>query len=125
MSSIKAPPVYKITRVQMLVTIALSGMAAVLGATVAAYSMLFGGLISAVPNAYFAHRVFRYRGARATTSIVKAFYAGEAIKLALISAGFALVFMYVKPLHTLAFFGGFVLVHLSGLLMLTRLKDSI
>lgn len=112
------------TLVQMLVTVILTGLAALLGTTVAAYSMLFGGLISAVPNAYFAHKVFRNRGARATTRIVRAFYAGEAIKLALMSAGFALVFIYVKPLHTTAFFGGFVLVHLSGLLMLTRLRDS-
>lgn len=107
----------------MLVTVVLTGLAGILGGTVAAYSLLFGGLISAVPNAYFAQKVFRNRGARATERIVKAFYAGEAIKLALMSAGFALVFVYVKPLNTMALFGGFVLVHLSGLLMLTRLRD--
>ncbi len=45
---------------------------------VAGYSGLCGGLIALLPNMYFAHRAFRFPGARAAQAIVRSFYAGEA-----------------------------------------------
>ncbi|MDK1397555.1 F0F1 ATP synthase subunit I, partial [Pseudomonas protegens] len=79
---------------------------------VAGYSGLCGGLIALLPNVYFAHRAFRFSGARAAQAIVRSFYAGEAGKLILTAVLFALTFAGVKPLAPLAVFGVFVLTQL-------------
>ncbi|SEK57831.1 ATP synthase protein I [Pseudomonas agarici] len=93
---------------------------------VAGYSGLCGGLIASLPNMYFAHRAFRFSGARAAQSIVRSFYAGEAGKLILTAVLFALTFAGVKPLAPIAVFGVFVLTQsvswLAPLLMKTRLS---
>ena len=81
-------------------------------------------MICAVPNAYFTVKVFRYRGARAAQKIVRAFYQGEAIKILLMCAGFALTFVYVEPLSSGALFAGFILVYLTGLLATSQLIDK-
>lgn len=73
------------------------------------YSGLLGGLIAWLPNLYFAHKAFRFTGARAAQAIVRSFYAGEAGKLILTAVLFALTFAAVKPLEALAVFGVFVL----------------
>jgi len=77
--------------------------------TVAGYSGLCGGLIAWLPNLYFAHKTFRFGGARAAQAIVRSFYAGEAGKLFLTAALFALTFAGVKPLNAAALFGVFAL----------------
>ena len=89
---------------------------------VSAYSLLTGGLISALPNAYFAIKAFRYRGARAAQKIVRELYTGEAVKLLLTGAGFALSFIFIEPLHIAALFSGFVLVHITGLVVFVRIS---
>lgn len=91
---------------------------------VSAYSLLLGGSISILPNAYFARKVFQYRGARAMTQTVQAIYMGELIKLALMGAGFALAFKYVRPLNAMALFAGFVLVHATGIAALVTLQGG-
>jgi ATP synthase protein I len=101
--------------------------AAVLYATrgaVSGYSGLCGGLIAWLPNLYFAHKAFRFSGARAAKAIVRSFYAGEAGKMILTAVLFALTFAGVKPLDALAVFGVFLLTQLvnwfAPLLMKTR-----
>jgi len=93
---------------------------------VAGYSGLCGGLIALLPNIYFAHRAFRFSGARAAQAIVRSFYAGEAGKLILTAVLFALVFAGIKPLAPLALFGVFLLTQsvswFAPLLMRTRLS---
>lgn len=93
---------------------------------VAGYSGLCGGLIAWLPNVYFAHKAFRYSGARAAQAIVRSFYAGEAGKLIFTAVLFALTFAGVKPLVPLAVFGVFMLTQLvswfAPLLMRTRLS---
>lgn len=93
---------------------------------VAGYSGLCGGLIAWLPNLYFAHKAFRFGGARAAQAIVRSFYAGEAGKLILTAALFALTFAGVKPLEALSVFGVFVLAQLvngfAPLLVRTRLS---
>jgi ATP synthase protein I len=89
------------------------------------YSGLLGGLIAWLPNLYFAHKAFRFTGARAAQAIVRSFYAGEAGKLILTAVLFALTFAAVKPLEALAVFGVFVLTQVvnwfAPLLMKIRL----
>lgn len=76
---------------------------------VAGYSALLGGLIAWLPNLYFAHKAFRFSGARAAREIVRSFYAGEAGKLILTFVLFALTFAGVKPLEAPALFGSYLL----------------
>jgi len=123
-STIKAPPIYKIIVSQFIAVglIATVGYAT-LGWT-SAYSLLLGGLICAVPNAYFTSKAFRYRGARAAQKIVRAFYVGEAVKILLMCAGFALTFKFVKPLSPTAVFSGFVVTYLIGLLVLVAVQTG-
>lgn len=98
----------------------MSSALLILSDQVSAYSLLIGGLLSALPGALFASRVFKYRGARAANKIVNELYIGQALKLVLMSAGFALSFYYVKPLDVVALFSGFILVHIIGLVVLSR-----
>jgi len=123
-STIKAPPVYKVIASQFIAAgvIATVGYAT-LGWT-SAYSLLLGGLICAIPNAYFTSKAFQYRGARAAQKIVRAFYTGEAIKLLLMCAGFALTFKYVRPLSPAELFSGFVVTYLTGLLVFVAVQSG-
>jgi ATP synthase protein I len=121
MSTIKAPPIYKIAAYQLILIVATSAALLILSGLVSAYSLLIGGLLSALPGALFASRVFRYRGARAAHKIVKELYTGQALKLVFMSAGFALSFYYVKPLNFVALFSGLILVHITGLIVLARI----
>ena len=82
---------------------------------VTAYSVLLGGLVSIVPNSYFAWKAFRYRGASNTPLIVKSFYAGETGKLIMTGVSFALVFGGVKPLNELAVIVSFIIAIVVGL----------
>ena len=80
---------------------------------IAAISGAAGALACLLPNLYFAHRAFRYSGARAAKKILRSFYAGEAIKLVLTAVMFALVFKYLRPINVAAVFGGFIAVQMA------------
>ena len=83
-------------------------------------SVVLGGVISILPNAYFAHCVFRHAGARSIEKAVRSAYQGEVVKLLMMGAGFALVFAFVEPIEVPAVFGGFLVVHAGGLLAVVR-----
>ncbi|WP_339858888.1 ATP synthase subunit I [Pseudohongiella acticola] len=121
MSTIKAPPIYKVAVIQT-VTLLLVVLVTASGNWLNAYSLLIGGLICLIPGTLFARKAFKYRGARSAELIVKELYKGEAIKLVLMGAGFALSFIYVKPLNVVALFSGFVLVHITGVLVFVRVS---
>ena len=80
---------------------------------VLAYSVLLGGLISALPGAYAALGVSR------TVHVSQAFrvIGGELGRLALTAAGFALVFSLVQPLRSEALLGTFLLLQVSYLVV--------
>ena len=125
MPTISTPPIGKISMIQVAAMLLLSGISLVVLGKVSAYSVLLGGLISIIPNAYFAAKVFSQTGARAMEKVVRNAYLGEFIKLALMGAGFALVFVLVKPLHAPGVFAGFVLVHIVWLVCLVRLQPKL
>ena len=124
MSTIKAPPIRKIIVTQFITAVLLAVIGYAAQGLVVAYSLLSGGLICAIPNAYFSVKAFRHRGARAAKKIVRAFYVGEGIKILLTCAGFGLAFVYVKPLSTPALFSGFVVVYLTGLVSLILMQTD-
>lgn len=119
-------PVFPVLLAQLFVLVLAS--AALFGwrGAVESYSGLCGGLIAWLPNLYFAHKAFRFSGARAAQAIMRSFYAGEAGKLILTAVLFALTFAGVKPLSALAVFGVFVLTQSVGWFspLLIRAKHS-
>lgn len=110
----------KVTIIQTAVLCLLT-LTAWLGAGgVMAYSVLLGGLISVVPNAYFVRRVFLHSGARAMEKVVRSALLGELVKLVLMGTGFALTFTLVEPLAVAGVFGGFILTHVAGMAVVIR-----
>jgi len=107
--SIARPPVYRIVLVQLVVTVVIATLF-LLRSQEAAYSALLGGLIYALPNAYFAYKAFQYTGARQVSYVLRGFYQGGMWKLVLTGIGFGLAFKFVKPLDLLALFSAFVVV---------------
>lgn len=65
-----------------------------------AKSAFLGGLIGIVPNVYFAHKAFKYAGARASKMVVESFYSGVKQKMAMMALllGLTLKFVEVEPL---------------------------
>ncbi len=88
----------------------------------AARSLLSGGLLFLLPQAWFGWRVFRYRGAGAAREVVRGFYRAEAGKFLLTCAGFAAVFVVVRPLDATAFFGAYIVLYVVNTVLLARLR---
>ena len=64
---------------------------------VAGYSALLGGLISAVPNSYFALHAFKFQ-VQETQKVVKSFIRGELGKIVFTGVLFALSFYFSHQL---------------------------
>lgn len=107
--TIKRPPVFRITLIQL----GLSGLISVLfllRGQDAAISALAGGLICAIPNAYFIHKAFKYSGAQQVSYVLRSFYQGGTWKMVLTAIGFAAAYKLIHPLDFLALFSAFVSV---------------
>lgn len=122
-AEITRPPVHRITLVQLVLLVSLCLLLLAFD-TVFAYSVLSGGLIAIVPQAYFAMLAFRWRGARSARAMARSSYAGELGKFLLSVAGFALVFAVLRPINGPAVFGGYLAMLLTQIigswLLLTR-----
>jgi len=114
-TTIKAPSTISIIAGQFGATAVLALAGFGLSGATAALSLGLGGLICWVANAVFTIKAFRYRGASAAQKIVKEFVSGEAYKILLSGAGFALVFIYVSTASPLLVFLGYIGVYLAGL----------
>ncbi len=117
-------PVFRILVLQAGVGLAAAVACTLCLGTVAGYSGLLGGLIALVANLYFAHRAFRYFGARSIRSVVQSFWSGEMGKLILTAVLFALVFAGVRPVQPLALFGVYLLVVGTGASALLLVKKN-
>jgi ATP synthase protein I len=87
---------------------------------VLAYSVLYGGLIYWVPNAYFTWLALRYRNTRFPVALVLSFYRGEVGKFLLTATGFAIVFVFVDSLSYLALFSAYIAMTVSQWLLVSR-----
>ena len=92
------------------------------GELVVAKSAAIGGLLSFVTQMVFAIFMFSHTGYRARNRIVSQFFRGQALKWLLTVFGFALIFIAIKPLSPLALFIGFIVMKMSHVLMLGRIK---
>lgn len=122
-AEIARPPVHRITLAQLVLLPLLCAGIWMLRGQVSAVSVLCGGLVAILPQAYFAARAFRWRGASAARQIARASYAGEIGKFILSVAGFALVFAAVRPIEGAAVFIGYLamlLIQIIGSWLLIR-----
>jgi ATP synthase protein I len=122
-AEITRPPVHRITLTQ-LALLALLCLGLLAFDKVVAYSVLCGGLIAILPQAYFATLAFRWRGARSARAIARSSYAGVMGKFLLSIAAFALVFAAVRPIDGPAVFMGYLTMLVTQItgswLLLTR-----
>ena len=107
-AEISRPPVHRITLAQIVILVPICTLILVLGENVFAVSMFCGGLVAVLPQAYFASRAFRWRGAKAAQTIARTSYGAEIGKFMLSAAGFAVVFGTVRPIDGLAVFVGYL-----------------
>ena len=117
MSNLKTPPVYKVTIAQLAATVFIAVISLLISGIILAYSLLLGGLISAVPNSYFAFHAYRYQGAINAQKVVKGFIRGELGKIIMTVVLFALSFTLITSLNELVLILGFTLIHFVGVIM--------
>ena len=106
-AEIARPPVHRITLAQLALLVPLC-LLLLASDKVCAYSVLSGGMVAIVPQAYFAALAFRWRGARSAGAIARSSYVGEMGKFFLSIAGFAVVFAALRPIDGLAVFAGYL-----------------
>ena len=102
--------VWRVIFSQAVTTVLVAAVGFVWGSVVA-LSLLLGGLVSVLPNAYFAYRLFARPGVAAARSVVQDFYRGAAGKFVLTIVLFALVFSCIRTVSPLALFVAFILVN--------------
>lgn len=121
-AEILRPPVYRITLAQLLILVLLC-LFLLASDKVRAYSVFSGGLIAILPQAYFAALTFRWRGARSARAIARSSYAGQVGKFLLSVAGFAAVFVALRPIDAPAVFAGYLamlVIQITGSWLLLR-----
>ena len=111
--TISRPPVYRISLVQLGLS-ALMALLFLLRGQDAAISALAGGLICAIPNAYFVYKAFLHTGARQADAVLISFYQGGMWKMILTGVGFATAFKLIQPLDVFALFFTFVVVQCTN-----------
>ena len=104
MTSIPRPPVYRVVLTQfsllaILIAILLIWQQSWLVSAIA------GSLLAIIPNLYFTHYAFRYRGAKSAALIARAFTKGEVGKFILTLIGFAGVFSLIPSVMVSVLFG--------------------
>lgn len=92
------------------------------GKLIVAKSAAIGGVLSFVTQMVFALFMFSHSGYRARNRIVSQFFRGQALKWLLTVFGFAAIFITIKPLAVPALFIGFIVMKMSHVLMLGRIK---
>ncbi|MBD2857611.1 ATP synthase subunit I [Spongiibacter sp. KMU-158] len=118
------PPLTKVYLLQSLILLLASAIVVPFD-SVSAYSLLIGGMISVVSNAYFARQVFKYAGALRAREVERGFYKGEAGKFVAVMCFFAVTFALVKPINVMVLFAAYLLTTLlnTGLLAGTKRKS--
>jgi ATP synthase protein I len=121
-AEILRPPVHRISLAQLAILVLLC-LVLLASDTVRAWSVFSGGLIAVLPQAYFAALAFRWRGARSAKAIARSAYVGQVGKFLLSLAGFAAVFVALRPIDAPAVFAGYLLmlvIQITGSWLLLR-----
>lgn len=100
--------VLKILLAQTGLTLVLTAAAWLVYGMVPGYSLLIGGLICVLPNAFLAARIMR----TGPDGLMRGAWLGEIGKFALTALLFGVVFALVRPLSVVAVLAGFILAQL-------------
>jgi ATP synthase protein I len=95
---------------QALMSVGLAGLALFWQGKIVAASVLLGGMVAAVPNAFLGARLLNASASAA--ALMRSAWVGEVGKLVLTAALFAVVFATVRPISAPAVFGGFIAAQL-------------
>ena len=93
---------------------------------VVAVSVLLGGLVAVIPNAFLAARLLKPRAEPGAAAMMRAAWLGEIGKLLLTALLFWAIFALIRPISALAVFGGFIAAQLVifGALLLDGRADK-
>ena len=109
MTTIPKPELLKATLYQiaaLLLVVAFISMTDKLMAV----SVLMGGLIQILPQAWFSWRAFKYAGASNVDKVVQSMYRGELGKVVMTATLFAILFTVDKQWNYIALFTTFLLM---------------
>lgn len=123
MNTIPKPAVMKVVLFQGLLLISVSGFL-LLFDTEIAVSIVLGGLIQLIPQAWFTRQAFKYAGANQATAIVRSMYRGETGKLILTACGFVTVFITVDDLNVIALMSAFITMLSVQILLLAKVFNQ-
>ena len=117
MTNLRPPPVYKVIVAQLAATVFIAAVSLLFLGNVNAYSVLLGGLISALTNSYFGFQALKNQRARPADKVVKRFIRGQLGKIGITIVLFALSFTLITNLSELALILGFITAHFVGVMM--------
>ena len=100
--------VTRILTMQLGITLLAGLVAWALKGTVAGYSAVLGGLICVIPSTFLGMRMMAVRHSNNPQKMLNAAYLGEAGKWFLSFGFFALVYIWIKPLHPVSLLMGFI-----------------
>lgn len=124
MTNLKPPPVHKVIVAQLAAVTLIAVVSLLVSGSIVAYSVMLGGLISALPNSFFVAQAYKYQGARNAEKVVKSFMKGEVGKIAFTIVLFALSFSLITNLNELALILGFIATHFIGVMASVRIDYS-
>lgn len=107
-NTIPAPPVHRVPLAQLAALVPLCLLVWLAVDKTAGLSVLCGGVVAVAPQAWFAARLFRSRGARSASDVARLALGGEIGKFLLSAAGFAAVFALLRPIAPVAVFAGYI-----------------
>ncbi|MDO4450936.1 MAG: ATP synthase subunit I [Moraxella sp.] len=91
-----------------------------LGVPHAAKSMALGGMLGYVAQSVFTFVAYRTTGVRAGRMIVLNMYLGQLLKWVVTLAGFASIFMFIKPINALLVILSYFLLQISHAVAMWR-----
>jgi ATP synthase protein I len=107
MTTIPKPPLTRVAIYQLAALLPASGLLLLMD-TVLAYSVLVGGLVQIVPQAWFARQAYKYSGAQQASLVVRAMYRGETGKVVLAATLMAVLFTLHKQWNFFALFMAYI-----------------
>ena len=123
MNTIPRPAVMKVVRLQSLTLAVVAGIALLLDTEIGV-SILLGGLIQLIPQAWFTWQAFKYAGANHASAIVRSMYRGEAGKLVLTACGFTVVYSVMDNVNAIALMSAFITMLGVQILLLAKVFNQ-
>lgn len=116
--------IYRLQYQQIWAVLGLIGVGLLLetfGVTYATKSLALGGLLGYLAQCAFAMIAYRTTGVKAGQAIMLNMYLGQVIKWAMTLIGFALIFMFIKPVQSFLVILGYFILQLVNIITMFRI----